>query len=162
MAPVYAPPTDPAQVSLAAVAADLRQVLASAEPRLRSIPADVAARPLVPGKWSTQQTLGHLVDSALNNQGRLIRLQLTPELHLPGYAQDRWVALGHYHLLPWSTVLDLWLTLNNHLAHTVEHADPSALPNIWVNDAERTTLAFMLVDYVAHLRYHLDRLPLPA
>lgn len=158
MAPVYAPPVDPAQVSLTTVATDLRQLLASNEPRLRGIPPEVAARPLAPGKWSLQQTLGHLVDSALNNQQRLIRLQLSPELHFPGYEQDRWVQLGHYDLLPWPTVIDLWLTLNHHFAHTVEHADPSALSNLWVNAGERTTLAFMLVDYVAHLRYHLDRL----
>lgn len=163
MSPTYAPPVNPTSVNPASIAADLRALLASSEPRLRAIPPDVAARPLAPGKWSVQQTVGHLIDSAANNHQRLIRLQLTPALHFPGYAQDAWVALNHYDLLPWLSVLDLWHSLNQHFAHAIEHAEPTALPHLWhINETDPPiTLAFLLVDYVAHLRHHLDRLPLP-
>ena len=81
----YSQPVDPTAQSPSAIAADLRAHLTAAERQLRAIPAKTAAQPLAPGKWSTQQTVGHLIDSCANNLQRLIRLQLTPELTFPGY-----------------------------------------------------------------------------
>ena len=51
----------------------LRRAVASAEPLLRALPdADSAKRP-APGKWSPREIIGHLVDSACNNHGRIVR-----------------------------------------------------------------------------------------
>ena len=142
-----------------AIAAALRDRIARAEHQFAAISPEAAARPLAPGKWSTQQTVGHLIDSANNNLQRLIRLQLTAELDFPGYQQNDWVRLQRFDLLPWPEVVALWLALNRHFAHAIQHADAAAFSHIWLHDDERLTLGFILVDYIGHLDHHLRRLP---
>jgi hypothetical protein len=51
---------------------------------LTAILPDEAAQHPAPGKWSKKQELGHLVDSACNNQQRIVRAQLEKEPSLPG------------------------------------------------------------------------------
>jgi len=155
----YSQPADPATLYPRSLASRLRSRLARAEIQFAPITPSAAALPLAPGKWSIQQTLGHLIDSCANNHQRLIRLQLTPELTFPGYQQDEWVRLQRYDLLPWPEVLGLWLTLNRHFAHTIEHADPACFTNVWLYEGERLTLGFILVDYLGHLDHHLRQLP---
>jgi hypothetical protein len=155
----YSQPADPSTLDPKAIAADLRAAIARAERQLAPLTAEAAAQPLAPGKWSIQQTVGHLIDSAANNQQRLIRLQLTPELTFPGYQQDDWVRLQRYDLLPWPEVVALFLALNRHFAHTIEHADPATFTHIWPFEGKRLTLGFILADYLGHLDHHLRRLP---
>jgi hypothetical protein len=159
MPPFYSQPADPSTLSAHAIAADLRTHLSRAERQLSAITPQAAAQPLAPGKWSTQQTVGHLIDSAGNNLQRLIRLQLTPELAFPGYQQEECVRIQRFDLLPWPEVLALFLALNRHFAHTIEHADPATFTHTWLYEGECITLGFMLVDYVGHLNHHLRQLP---
>ncbi len=122
---------------------------------LGTITPEAAAVPLAPGKWSVQQIVGHLCDSAMNNHQRLVRLQLQPILDSPGYEQDGWVRTQRYDLLPWSDVLNLWLTLNRHFAHSIRFADPATLTHVWRNEGSELTLGFILEDYLGHLEHHL-------
>jgi hypothetical protein len=159
MSPAYSQPVDPATLSPHTIAAGLRATLARAERQLTSISAAAASQPLAPGKWSTQQTVGHLIDSCTNNLQRLIRLQLTAELDFPGYRQEDCVRLQRFDLEPWPEVFALFLALNRHFAHAIEHADSGCFTHIWLRDGERLTLAFVLADYIGHLEHHLRQLP---
>jgi hypothetical protein len=141
------------------IAAALRDRIARAELQFAAIAPEAAAKPLAPGKWSTQQVVGHLIDSANNNLQRLIRLQLTAQLDFPGYQQDDWVHLQRFDRLPWPEVVALWLALNRDFAHAIQHADAASLTHIWLHDDERLTLSFILVDYIGHLDHHLRQLP---
>jgi DinB superfamily len=159
MPPFYSQPVDPSTLSPNAIAADLRACLAGAERQLSAITPEDAARPLAPGKWSTQQTVGHLIDSVGNNLQRLIRLQLTPDLTFPGYQQEECVSLQRFDLEPWPEILSLFLALNRHFAHTIEHADRTTFSHTWLFEGEHLTLGFVLVDYIGHLNHHLRQLP---
>ena len=82
----------------------LSSVVSSAVPRLSAITEDAAARKPAPNKWSTKEILGHLVDSAANNHQRFVRLQLEPEIRLPGYEQDGWVRVSRWQHTPWTEI----------------------------------------------------------
>ena len=159
MPPFYSHQVDPATLSPGTIAADLRAVLGRAKRQLSAITSETAAQPLSSGAWSTQQTVGHLIDSCTNNLQRLIRLQLAPELSFPGYEQVEWVARQRFDLLPWPEVLDLFLGMNRHFAHAIQHADPTTFTHTWLFEGERLTLGFILVDYLGHLEHHLRQLP---
>ncbi len=66
----------------------LSLVVARALPHLSAITEDAASTKPAPGKWSKKEILGHLIHSAANNHQRFMRLQLQPEISLPGYDQD--------------------------------------------------------------------------
>jgi hypothetical protein len=141
------------------VAKDLLSMLSKAVSTLRDISEATASVRPAPGKWSKKEILGHLIDSAVNNHQRFVRLQMASLLELPGYEQDRWVQLGHYQDRPWTDIIDLWLDLNTHLVTVIRHIDPSCLENIWRTPAGKEfELGFIARDYLDHMQHHLDQI----
>jgi len=141
---------DPAELS-----ARLAAVLRSAMPWLVTISEAEASVPEREGKWSAKQVMGHLIDSAVNNLGRIVRLQIEPGLSLPGYEQMAWVNLQHYAEREWAQVLALWFALNEQVAWTIAHVERARLANRGVVAGEPLTLGFLIEDYVAHMEHHL-------
>lgn len=141
------------------VAAELRSVVAEAEPRLRSLDEARATAARGQGKWSAKEILGHLVDSAANNHQRFLRAPLVDELVFPGYAQDEWVARQGYCDRPWLEILELWRQLNRHLAHTIERIPEGARARVCrIGDDAPASLEWWVRDYVRHLRHHLAQI----
>ena len=140
----------------------LSSVLAHALPHLSAISEDAAAQKPNPSKWSKKEILGHLIDSAANNHQRFIRLQLAPEIGLPGYEQDNWVRLNRYHQTPWTEIITLWSAYNHHLATVIESLDDTALANVWHSPDGDVTLQFIATDYVRHLKHHLGQIGIEA
>jgi hypothetical protein len=158
-------------MSMAEIAADLRSAVAAAVPRLGAIPEDKARTPVAAGKWSPQEIIGHLVDSASNNHGRFVRAQLTDDLYFPGYDQEAWVRLQQYSSSDWPELISLWRTFNSHIAHLVEQIPDDiatkgrARHNLneiaWktVPTDKAATLEYFVRDYVAHMKHHLAQIP---
>ena len=155
--------------SFADVSTDLRITIDTALPNLLAVPAARAIAPLSPGKWSAQQVIGHLVDSAANNHQRFVRGQLQDDLVFLGYAQEDWVRVQHYADAPWPDLVALWRLYNLHLARVIELApadrrlSPRARHNIqeigFAAPVEATaTLDGIMLDYVEHLLHHLRQL----
>jgi DinB superfamily len=141
---------DPAELS-----ERLAAVLRSAMPWLVTISEAEASVPEREGKWSAKEVIGHLIDSAVNSLGRIIRLQIEPGQSLPGYEQMAWVRLQHYAEREWAQVLALWFALNEHVAWTIGHVEKARLANRGVVAGESLTLGFLIEDYVAHMEHHL-------
>jgi hypothetical protein len=141
------------------VAEHLRATLAKALPHLDSLSPEAAAVRPLPGKWSPKEILGHLIDSAGNNQQKFVRTLAEPEVHFPGYAQDDWVALQHYQSHDWHTLVRLWHALNLHLAHVIANAPEDRLGHhIYIHDSGPYTVAFLMEDYVEHVKHHLRQI----
>jgi hypothetical protein len=137
----------------------LRERVADAVPRLRSMPeAEVAPRP-APEKWSKKEVLGHLIDSACNNHQRFVRALLGGELTFPGYEQEGWARCQGYAEADWALLVELWAAYNRHLAALIARFPPERLDApCRIGGAEPVTLATLAEDYLRHLDHHLAQL----
>lgn len=117
--------------------------------------------------------LGHLVDSASNNQQRIVRLQYAPRcgwsmpdanvgmLVFPDYTQDNdlWISLQDYSHYEWNQLIQLWKYTNLHIAYIIRHIDVSKLDNYWIDyQGNKCTLAQMAKGYIEHLRLHIGQI----
>jgi hypothetical protein len=157
MGVTYTEPTDPNQLDPVALSEQLSETLRSAVPWLVTLSDSQAALPEREGKWSAKEIIGHLTDSAVNNLGRIIRMQIGPE-RMPGYAQEAWVDLQHYRERDWAQVLALWFALNEHLIWIIRHIDRRNLANQAPVAGDVISLGFLIEDYIAHMRHHLESL----
>ena len=140
------------------LAEDLESKLAIAR-RLKEMDEAAASRRPAPDKWSTKETIGHLIDSAANNHQRFVRMQMQPHLELEGYDGDEWVRLQQYQNRPWLDIVGLWESYNRNLAAIIRFANPAALKNTWRSPGgEVVDLEFVMRDYVVHLQHHLDQI----
>ena len=87
-----------------------------------------------------------------------MRLQLQPEISLPGYDQDNWVRLNRYQHEPWAEIIALWSVYNRHLVSVIESLDDSALGHVWHSPEGDVTLEFIASDYVRHVKHHLAQI----
>jgi hypothetical protein len=136
-------------------------VLAAASERLRMIsPDEIASRPQ-PGAWSKKEELGHLVDSAINNYARIIRVQKESAPALPGYQQDAWVERQGYNERDWRELIALWSAMNAHMLAAAARIPPAAMARTCtIAGSQPMTLEFVIEDYVDHMVHHLQHIGL--
>lgn len=147
-------PACPDGAAVAAALSDLEALLA----RLPAMLAAAGTGARTAEGWTPHEELGHCIDSALNNLQRIVRLRAGPLLGFPAYDPDAWVAAGGYAQRPWAELVEEWRLLNRHLLHAARRVPAEALARPWQAPDGPQTLAFILVDYVAHLRQHLAHL----
>jgi hypothetical protein len=138
----------------------LRVAVAQEGSRLRSIGEDIAgARPQVAHSWSKKEELGHLIDSATNNRVRFVKAAVEGKYEGPSYDGRAWVDLGGYADMPWSTLIDLWASLNSALANAVDRIPQERLScSCRIAVAKPVTLEFLIDDYILHMKHHLDHI----
>jgi hypothetical protein len=158
MGVTYKKGSDPSMLEPTQLSERLAAVVREVMPWLASLSdADVCRRERE-GKWSAKQVIGHLTDSAVNNLGRIVKMQIEPGQHLSGYDQAAWVSVQHYDDRDWPEVLGLWFALNEHIVWTIAHVEKSALKHYGVVEGDSMTLGFLIEDYVAHMQHHLRSL----
>jgi hypothetical protein len=136
-------------------------VLAAAPAQLGAIAAQDAASHPKPGAWSKKEELGHLIDSAINNYARVIRVQREDAPALPGYEQNAWVERQGYQDREWKELISLWSALNQHMLAAVRRVPPSALARTCtIGGGKSMTLGFVIEDYVDHMVHHLQHIGL--
>jgi DinB superfamily len=145
--------------SFSAIATDLKKTVTQAKPFLDKLGSTNTAFRPNPKKWSKNEILGHLLDSASNNHQRFVRAALQGELDSPRYEQDSWVELQRFNDLEWKFLLEYWANYNIFLAHLIG-ALPDNAPEApcRIGGNPPVTLAWLAADYVAHLKHHLKQI----
>lgn len=137
----------------------LRSLLEVVPERLQQLSRDTVERKATPTSWSPKEELGHLLDSAVNNHQRIVRAQSEDKLAMPGYEQNRWVAIHRYQQRDWAELIVLWQALNRQLLAAAESVPDSAWSHtLRVGSSEPMTLEFVFDDYVAHMVHHLKHI----
>src|SRR5258705_2974842 len=116
----------------------------------------------VPGKWSKQEILGHLIDSAVNNLKRFTDIQFLPQPYtVISYKQNELVIVNNYQNLSSQHLLDLWQSLNRQIIFVVKEIPGDKL-NYPVDpqyeSREMKTLGWIICDYVAHMDHHFGQI----
>ena len=141
------------------VSSDLRTTIDTALPNLLAVPAERANTPLSPGKWSAQQIIGHLCDSAANNHQRFVRASQFGTLAFPPYIQNFWVDFQQYETCDWRDLVVFWHAYNRHLAHVMDQIPADRhQASVTIGDTAPVTLDFLVRDYVVHLKHHLAQI----
>jgi hypothetical protein len=115
-----------------------------------------------PGKWSKQEILGHLIDSAVNNLKRFTEIQFLPQPYtVISYRQNELVVTNDYQNLPLQHLLYLWQALNRQIVFVVKNI-PFEKLNYPVDpqyeEKELKTLGWIICDYVAHMDHHFGQI----
>jgi len=127
--------------------------------QLNRIAPAVAQRKPSPDRWSIQEVIGHLIDSAANNHQRIVRAQQAKAITFPQYDQRRWVEDQHYNQAMWSDLVELWRFYNIHLAHIIRHIPDNVLSvQCTIGAQEPVTLLTLIEDYLVHMQYHLEKI----
>jgi hypothetical protein len=108
--------------------------------------------------WSKREELGHLIDSAINNYARVIRVQREQDPQLPGYEQDAWVERQGYQERDWKELISLWSALNTHMLHASRRVPASAYGRKCKVGGTEMTLEFVIEDYIDHMVHHLGHI----
>lgn len=144
------------------IAAQIEAEVDKAAPLLLSMAEDTVSRSAEPNQWSKKQLLGHLIDSAANNQQRFVRTAQISPLMFPPYDQEFWVQLQSYQEANWADLVVLWQLYNKHLAFFVKRLPKPALQNECViGPNQPATLEWLIADYLRHLQHHLNDLLRP-
>jgi len=138
--------------------------------KLNTIDNNTASKIAAPGKWSIKEILGHLIDSAFNNQRRFILMHSQENLIFDGYDQDEWVRLSGYQKRDFLEIVNLWKSLNLHIINVLQNFNSS----FWDKEYKRHGLeksywkvtpmtepgmpSLFAKDYFAHMRHHLKQI----
>jgi hypothetical protein len=149
------------------IIAELERLLASVPPRINAFTAEALRSKPDPSRWSRQEVLGHLADSALHNWQRFAKVQFAPQpFGYEPYDQDNLVRVNGYNLLPRAELLALWEALNRQIIRVLEAMPEDKLDYVAVHagSGQRYTVLALAEDYVAHLKHHLQQIfqPNPA
>ena len=144
------------------LAVQFQSDLNSIQAELLAFDAAHAATPWRVGGWNRKQILGHLIDSAANNRQRFVRASIDGAYAGPGYAQEAWVDAHGYAEMLWETLLRWWQADHEILAAVVARVPADRLEaSCTVGDHEPVTLRFLIEDYIAHHKWHLQQIQAP-
>ena len=130
--------------------------------KLRQCSAEELLKRPSPDKWSKQEILGHLIDSAINNLKRFTEIQFLPQPYsVLSYEQVDLVNVNDYQNLPLDHLLNLWQSLNRQISFVIRKIPVEKL-NYAVDpqygDKEMKTLGWIICDYVAHMEHHFKQI----
>jgi len=150
------------KIDTSAAMKQLETYIESFPKKLKQFSSEELLKRSAPGKWSMQEILGHLIDSAINNLKRFTEIQfLSQPYTVISYRQNELVIVNDYQKLPLQHLLDLWQSLNRQIVFVVK-AIPVDKLNYPVDpqyeNKEMKTLGWIVCDYVAHMEHHFRQI----
>ena len=130
-------------------------MLKSIPPALSQIAADRVESRSGADDWSPKQELGHLLDSAIMNHQRLLRVLAEETPTLPGYDGPFCVAAHDYNSRDWNELIATWNTLNTHFLWAIERVSAEEWKRVCTSEGKSVTLEFLVADYIEHALHHL-------
>jgi hypothetical protein len=141
--------------------ADLLSIIELYSNRFEQISGnDFSAKPN-PVKWSKQEVLGHLVDSAHNNLRRFIVTQYETSPPKITYDQDFWVSANDYQSMPKADLIQLWKLLNYRIAAVWKNLNTDQQlkqADTGKNEVSLRTIAWLAADYNKHMKHHINQI----
>ncbi len=139
------------------VTQELKEIIHDYGKKFDAIPEkDFTAKPR-PDKWSKQEVVGHLIDSAQNNLRRFITAQYESAPPLITYQQDFWVMANQYQQAPREDVMELWRLLNLRICAVLDNM-PVENYSKTSNTGSLRTLEWLAADYVKHMKHHINQI----
>lgn len=139
----------------------ISQVIREWENKLLDLPVEAISERRNAQNRTIKQLIGHLIDSASNNQQRMVRLQYNSKLVFPDYTQDNdvWIAIQNYQESDWVELVNLWKYYNLHIIQIIKNIDASKLGNTWADfEGNIVTLENMVNGYLGHLHLHMGEI----
>lgn len=137
---------------------ELAQVIAEHLPFLQSLTEEQASAGGSAEVWCAKEILGHLIDSGVNNQNRIVRAAMQNGLEFSGYDQREWVVLAGWEYREWADIVALWAAFQGHLAFLIGRLPPKSFHHSLRVGDQDMTLRFLVDDYVAHQLHHLAQI----
>ncbi len=111
-------------------------------------------------KWSKNEILGHLIDSAINNMKRFTESQFSDKPYLViAYNQDELIKVNKYQERKFEDLLKLWCHLNKQIAFIFKDISEEQLKTkINLYDLSICDLEFLIEDYITHMKHHLKQI----
>lgn len=132
------------------------KVLQRVRTLLADTPVEAAGVRLGSDAWTLKEIVGHLLDSATNNQQRFVRLTFGDLAAFPGYDAEPWVRAQRWDELEWDFLKGHWLCCNELLVHVIGALPESAASHCWHTPDGPLSLEYLVEDYYRHMESHAD------
>lgn len=149
---------------------DLLAIINIAQKKLSEISDLSAKEKITINKWSRNEILGHLIDSANVNYYRFLLALDKDKLIFDTYPQDEWVRVQDYNNRNWNELVKCWNSINLQIIHLINNIPIEKLKQTtddhnfdricWqtVDKKESATLEYLINDYIGHLEHHLKQI----
>lgn len=127
---------------------------------IKKTPENEMSINLNPQKWSKKETLGHLVDSGINNLQRFTEIQFKEKpFRLEGYTQDELVKANRYQDADTIEILDFLKAINRRIINLIKFQTDKTLHYEIINsENEKFDLKYLIEDYVKHFEHHTNQI----
>jgi hypothetical protein len=142
-----------------AVSKDLHTTVSSFYSKFKDIDNKTASQKYDSKEWTLKEIIGHLVNSASNNQQRFLGLQFVKEMKSPEYQKFHleWLGREQFNGMDYADLLLLWKQYNIFMAHLINNVDKSKYGNTYEMEDKTLTLEELIPYYVNHLKGHLKQ-----
>jgi len=125
---------------------------------LRDVPVERADYTYAPGKWTTKDVVGHVVDSERIFAYRALRIGRGDSTPLAGFDQDPYVAAGNFGRRSLGDLLEELQIVRAATIQLVRHADETVLSRRGVASGQEVSVRALFYIIAGHERHHAELL----